>query len=131
MRAADHAESEDRGTLDGIRVLDVAEPSGAYVGRILGELGADVVKIEPPSGDPGRHLAPFLTAGQECLSLPFIHANLNKRSLVLDLQQPQDQERFRALAAQADVVLSTEGVQTWRARGVDLAQLSVTFPGLV
>src|SRR5437870_10695950 len=94
---------EPRGALDGIRVLDVAEPGGAYVSRILGDLGADVIKIEPPGGDPGRQMAPWLKAEQASMSLAFVHANLNKRSLVLDLRQRQDQERWRALAAQADV----------------------------
>ena len=51
---------EIRGALDGIRVLDVAAPSGAYVSRVFGDLGADVIKIEPPEGDPGRYLAPWL-----------------------------------------------------------------------
>ena len=49
------------GALDGVRVLDVAEPLGAFVSRILGDLGADVIKIEPPTGDPGRNLSPFAT----------------------------------------------------------------------
>src|SRR5499427_5865844 len=122
---------ESRGALDGIHVLDVAEPYGAYVSRLLGDLGADVIKIEPPGGDPGRQMAPLLPVGAEQLSLPFVHANLNKRSIVLDVQQPQDQERFRALAGQADVVVSTEGVATWGSRGVDLKRLSDDFPRLV
>ena len=108
------------GAFDGIRVLDVAEPIGAYVSRILGDLGADVIKIEPPGGDPGRHLSPFYTVGQEQVSLPFVHANLNKQSMILNLEQREDQERFRALAEQADVVVSTENAETWAARGVDL-----------
>ena len=98
------------GALEGMRVLDVAEPLGAFVSRILADLGADVIKVEPPGGDPGRHLSPLLTTGQERLSLPFVHANVNKRSIILDLEQRQDQERFRALAAQSDVVVSTEGM---------------------
>ena len=52
------------GALAGVRVLDVAAPLGAFVSRILGDLGADVIKIEPPGGDAGRHLSPFLTTGQ-------------------------------------------------------------------
>src|SRR5215475_476144 len=119
---------EPRGALNGIQVLDVAEPYGAYVNRLLGDLGADVIKIEPPGGDPGRQMAPLLPVGAEQLSLPFVHANLNKRSIVLDMQQPQDQERFRVLARQADVVVSTEGVAAWATRGVDLKQLSTDFP---
>ena len=119
------------GALDGLRVLDVAEPIGSSVSRILGDLGAEVIKIEPPGGDPGRRLAPLYTVDQEQVSLPFVHANLSKRSLVLDLDQRQDQERFRALARQADVVVSTEGAETWAARGVDLERLPSLHPGLV
>jgi crotonobetainyl-CoA:carnitine CoA-transferase CaiB-like acyl-CoA transferase len=126
---SDHEQSQ--GALQGIRVLDVAEPSGALVGRILGDLGADVIKIEPPGGDPGRHLAPFVTTAEARLSLPFLRANLNKRSVILDMQQRQDQERFRVLAAQADVVVSTEGLATWAARGIDLERLSRFYPRLV
>ena len=122
------------GALSGMRVLDVTEPLGAYVSRILGDLGADVIKIEPPGGDPGRRLAPFIkthTAAPDRVSLPFVHANLNKRSQVLDLEQREDQARFRALAAQADVVVSTEGLKTWAARGVDVGQLATLSPRLV
>ncbi len=122
------------GALSGIRVLDVAEPLGSYVSRILGDLGADVIKIEPPGGDPGQRLSPFIetdTAEPDGVSLPFVHANLSKRSQVLDLESRQGQARFRALAAQADVVVSTEGVKTWAARGVDLEQLATLFPSLV
>ncbi len=122
------------GPLDGIRVLDVAEPLGSYVSRILGDLGADVMKIEPPGGDPARRLSPIIegdSAELEPLSLPFVHANLNKRSRVLDLDQREDRARFRALAAQADVVVSTEGIKTWAARGIDLGQLPALSPSLV
>jgi crotonobetainyl-CoA:carnitine CoA-transferase CaiB-like acyl-CoA transferase len=119
------------GAFDGIRVLDVAEPIGACVSRILGDLGADVIKIEPPGGDPGRRLSPFYTVGQEQVSLPFVHANLNKRSMILNLEQREDQERFRALAEQADVVVSTENAEIWAARGVDLNQLSTLYPRLI
>ena len=128
------ASDSGRGALSGVRVLDAAEPMGAYVSRILGDLGADVIKIEPPGGDPGRRLAPFIASGaadQERLSLPFTHANLSKRSCVLDLEQREGQARFRALAAQADVVVSTEGVSAWAARGVDLGRLAAQFPALV
>ncbi len=129
MVAADYNES--LGTLDGIRVLDVAAPPGAYVSRILGDLGADVIKIEPPGGDPSRYFVPFVNVGQEHVSLPFVQANLSKRSMILDLDQPQDQQRFRALAAQADVVISTDSAETWARRGVRLDQLAAAYPRLV
>jgi crotonobetainyl-CoA:carnitine CoA-transferase CaiB-like acyl-CoA transferase len=119
------------GALDGVRVLDVAEPLGAFVSRILGDLGADVIKVEPPGGDPGRDLYPFIAQDAERLSLSFVHANVNKRSIILDLEQPEDQEQFRLLAEQADVVVSTQGIATWAVRGIDLERLSVFYPRLV
>ena len=61
MTAANH--ESPAGALEGMRVLDVAAPLGAFVSRILGDLGADVIKIEPPGGDPGRHLSPFAHRG--------------------------------------------------------------------
>jgi crotonobetainyl-CoA:carnitine CoA-transferase CaiB-like acyl-CoA transferase len=131
MTAANDDRDYSSGALEGVRVLDVAEPIGAFVSRILGDLGADVIKIEPPEGDPGRHLSPFATAGEERLSLPFVRANLNKRSVILDLQQRQDQEHFRVLMAEADVVVSTEGTAAWAARGIDLERLSTFYPRLV
>lgn len=119
------------GALDGVRVLDVAEPLGALVSRILGDLGADVIKVEPPGGDPSRDFYPFVKKDAERLSLSFVRANVNKRSIILDLEQREDQEQFRALAEQADVVVSTEGMATWAARGMDLERLSGLYPRLV
>jgi crotonobetainyl-CoA:carnitine CoA-transferase CaiB-like acyl-CoA transferase len=119
------------GALEGVRVLDVTEPFGALVGRFLGDLGADVIKVEPPEGNTGRHLAPFLTKGEERLSLAFVRANVNKRSIILDLARRQGQERFRGLAAQADVVVSTEGLATWASRGIDVEHITTFYPRLV
>ena len=119
------------GMLQGVRVLEVTEPLGALVGRFLADLGADVVKIEPPEGDGGRRAAPFAGTGGERLSLPFVRANVNKRSVILDLAQRRDQERFRSLAARADVVVSTDGAAAWTARGVDLNGLATVYPRLV
>ena len=119
------------GMLQGVRVLEVTEPLGALVGRFLADLGADVIKIEPPEGDGGRHASPFVGAGDERLSLPFVRANVNKRSVILDLTQRRDQERFRSLAERADVVVSTDGIAAWAARGVDLNALATVYPRLV
>ena len=119
------------GMLQGVRVLEVTEPLGALVGRFLADLGADVIKIEPPEGDKGRRAAPFAGAGGERLSLPFVRANVNKRSVILDLAQRRDQERFRGLAERADVVVSTDGIAAWAARGIDLNGLATAYPRLV
>ena len=119
------------GMLQGVRVLDVTEPLGALVGRFLADLGADVIKVEPPEGDGGRRAAPFAGTGDDRLSLPFVRANVNKRSVILDLAQRRDQERFRSLAARADVVVSTDGIDAWAARGIDLNGLAAVYPRLV
>lgn len=119
------------GALESVRVLDVAEPMGSFISRILGDLGADVIKIEPPGGDPGRQLSPFVTKGEERLSLPFVRGNLNKRSIILDLDQADDQNRFRHLVEQSDIVVSTAGLATWASRGIDLERLSARYPHLV
>jgi crotonobetainyl-CoA:carnitine CoA-transferase CaiB-like acyl-CoA transferase len=119
------------GPLDGIRVLDVAQPLGAFVSRILGDLGADVIKIEPPAGASGRRAAPFRTVGAAPVSLPFMHANLSKRGMILDLEEGEGQARFATLVEQADVVVSTESSATWAARGLYLDRLPERYPRLV
>src|SRR2546426_12731736 len=69
-----------------LRVVDLTDLRGAFAGRLLADLGADVVKVEPPRGDPGRLVPPF--AGGVAApdrSLPFLYRNANKRGAVLDL----------------------------------------------
>ncbi|MBI2887860.1 MAG: CoA transferase [Chloroflexi bacterium] len=117
--------------LEGIRALDVADHLGAYTGRLLAEMGADVVKVEAPQGDVSRRLAPFAATAAGPLALPFVHDNVGKRSIVLDLDRPDDQERFRALAEAADVVLSTATKEQWESQGINLDRLSQEFPRLV
>ena len=124
-------DTQPSGMLHGLRVLEVAEPLGALVGRFLADLGADVIKVEPPEGDRGRRATPYIGDGAEGLSLPFVRANVNKRGVVLDLDQTRDQGRFRDLAARADVVVSTEGIDAWAARGIDLKGLAPAYPRLV
>jgi len=73
------------GVLDGIRVLDLAGVSGALAGKLLAGLGADVVKVEPPGGDPARRIPPFVDGVPHPeRSLFFWFYHLGKRSLVLD-----------------------------------------------
>lgn len=95
------------GALDGLRVLDLSSQlSGPYCAMLLGDLGADVVKVERPgSGDDARVMAPFV-AGE---SAPFMTFNRNKRSLTLDLKTAEGLAIARRLATRADVVL-----ENWR-----------------
>ena len=121
--------SEDGpGALSHLRVLDLTSASAAYAGKLLADLGADVIKIEPPGGDPARREAPH---GRDGASLPFRYENANKRSLVLDLASRPDREDFVGLAREADLVLEALPVGRLPALGLDFATLSEENPGLV
>ena len=79
--------------LAGRRVLELAGPSGAYCGKLFADLGADVIKVEPPGGDPARWIPPFWgDLPHPERSLPFLYLNANKRSLELDLASAAGRE---------------------------------------
>src|SRR5262245_38111435 len=108
-----------RGNLDGIRVLDLTSEAGHFAGKLLGDLGADVVKIEPPAGDPVRHHAPFWGhADDPERSLQWLAYNTSKRGITLDLAVQRGRELFLALAARADAVLESERPGALAARGL-------------
>ena len=88
--------------LEGVKVLDFTEyGAGPFCSMMLGDLGADIIKVEPPRGDALRQWGPM----QEGMSAPFFQLNRNKRSVVLDLKDPRDQERARELACRSDVLI--------------------------
>src|SRR6476661_6185747 len=88
--------------LAGVRVIELANfIAGPLAGTLLGDMGADVVKVEPPQGDMGRATPPI----RNDESVSFTALNRNKRSLVLDLKQPEAQEIIRKLAAKSDVLV--------------------------
>ena len=100
--------------LDGIRVIELADDSdaaaaAAYCGRILADLGADVIKIEPPGGDPLRATPPFVNgvAGPD-RSLCWIALNANKRGVVVDRGSRDGERRFRWLVERSDIVVTAD-----------------------
>jgi crotonobetainyl-CoA:carnitine CoA-transferase CaiB-like acyl-CoA transferase len=94
--------------LNGRRVLDLTTPLGHLCGKILGDLGADVIKVEPPAGDAGRSRPPIYTApGGERHSMFWLSYNTNKRGVTLNLESPEGRELFHRLAASADVTLES------------------------
>ncbi|WP_218833770.1 CaiB/BaiF CoA transferase family protein [Rhodococcus sp. ACPA4] len=96
------------GFLGGVRVLEVGDELGEYCGKVLAGLGADVVRIEPPEGTATRSYGPFYhDEPHRDRSLHFWHYNLGKRSAVMDLDTPEGQADFHALAATADVIIDS------------------------
>ena len=90
------------------RVLDLSDEKGALCGRMLGDLGADVIKIEKPGGDPQRHIGPFYSgvANPE-KSLFWFAYNANKRGITLDIESAEGRKIFRDLIGHADVVIES------------------------
>ena len=94
--------------LAGVRVLELAGATAQYCGKLLGDMGADVIKIEPPDGDLARRTGPFAgDVPSVNRSLPFWYFNTSKRGITLDLTQADGRKLCRRLASIADVVLES------------------------
>jgi len=101
-------EIEREGMLSPYRVLDLTDNKGWVCGKLLGDLGADVIKIEPPGGDPGRNIGPFYHDEIDPnKSLYWFACNTSKRSITLDLEKQEGTAIFSKLVAGADFVLES------------------------
>ena len=117
------------GPLNGVRVLDLTTVvMGPFATQILGDMGADVIKIEAPVGDSMRKVGPFRHPGMGPL---YLQANRNKRSVVLDLKQQQDRDALLALVPSADILVYNIRPQAMRRLGLDYDTLSAINPGLI
>ena len=117
--------------LEGVRVLDLTDERGLLAGRILADLGADVVQVEPPDGSPARDRLPRPRDQSHRTSYVWEAYAANKRGVVADLDTPEGQRRVRELAASADVVFENEGPAVQAGRGLDAADLSAINSRLV
>jgi crotonobetainyl-CoA:carnitine CoA-transferase CaiB-like acyl-CoA transferase len=106
--------------LGGCRVLDLADLSGAVCGRILADLGADVVKVERPGGEADRLRPPFIGGHANAdRSIPWLAANVNKRGVTLDLGSAEGRALFARLAATARIVVESSAPGRLAALGLD------------
>ncbi len=115
--------------LHGLRVLDFTQfLAGPYATMILGDLGAEVIKIETPSGELSRHLPPHFLDGD---SLYYHSVNRNKRSLALDLKKPEAKRIVRELIDEVDVVIENFRPGVMARLGFDPAETLERRPGLI
>ena len=116
------------GPLSGIRVLEFGSfVAGPWAGQLMADMGADVVKVEPPSGDPWRHASPF--APNE--SRVFVPLNRGVRSICLDLKQESGRAVLRRLFESADGIISNNRRDTALKLGIDYQTVSRINPQLV
>lgn len=116
--------------LESLRVIDLAGESALYAGRMLAELGADVIRVEPPGGDQVRQRSPRLD-DPERTSLYHLHFNGGKRGVTLDLTTPRGMELLRQLIDGSDILLTTWTRAELARRGLDYAFLAASNPALV
>lgn len=116
------------GALEGVRILEFSEMIAApFAGMHLGDLGADIIKVEPPGGEPWRLTAPFAPTE----SRTFLSLNRNKRDLAIDLKTPEGREVIHRLVPDIDVVLVNYRPDTPKNLGIDDATLRALNPRLI
>jgi crotonobetainyl-CoA:carnitine CoA-transferase CaiB-like acyl-CoA transferase len=117
--------------LAGIRVLELTQVmAGPFCGQVLADMGADVVKVEPPgTGDQTRHAMGFRMRGEDTAA--FLAVNRNKRSVALDLKEPADREAFHGLVGAADVVLENYRPGVAAKLGADYETLAALNPRII
>ena len=119
--------------LSGIRVVEYSiGPSGATCAKTFADLGADVLKVEPPEGEPARRLGPFPNDRPDPeASGIFLYLNANKRGVTLDLRHPADRARIHELIGGADVFVTDVQPKQAAALGIDSATVGGLFPRLI
>jgi crotonobetainyl-CoA:carnitine CoA-transferase CaiB-like acyl-CoA transferase len=122
------------GPLEGVKVVEITMfQQGPVAGMRLGDLGADVIKVEPRTGDPARGFMKIIgaMAGLKGKNYYFEHGNRNKRSIVLDLKNPRGMELFLRLIDQADVFVNNMSIRAPMNMGIGPEQLLARNPRLI
>jgi crotonobetainyl-CoA:carnitine CoA-transferase CaiB-like acyl-CoA transferase len=129
MTLAPTAAPRPTGPLHGVRIIDLTRVlAGPFATMQLADLGADVIKVESPSGDDTRRWGPPWVAGE---SAYYVCTNRNKRGIVLDFREPSAREALKRLVAGADVLIENFRVGTMERWGLGYEQLQEVNPGLI
>jgi len=114
------------------RILDLTGPEGVFCGKLLADYGAEVIKVEPPSGDSTRQRPPFIgdDPGSEQSSY-FLFYNTNKKSVTVDLEKPEGRDLFKKLIVSADVLIESFPVGYLKSLGLDFDSIQPGNPGLI
>ena len=117
------------GPLQGVRVVDMTSVGmGPYATQILGDMGAEILKVEAPEGDVFRTTAPAASPG---MGPAYLNLNRNKRSVTLDAKQPEDREKLLQLIDEADVFVSNVRPAALKRLGLDPVTLCERSPRLI
>ncbi len=117
------------GPLSHLRILDLTQRlAGPYGTQMLGDLGADVIKLEPPGGDPTHKTPPYFAGDESTYYLSF---NRNKRSIIVDLKKPEGRAVARRVLAKCDALIENNRPGVMARLGLSYEDLKPDFPGLV
>jgi benzylsuccinate CoA-transferase BbsE subunit len=120
------------GALEGVRVLDLAGPAGVYCGKLLADLGADVIRVEPPAGDASRQVEPYLEDKPSIEgSLFHWHFNANKRGITLDIGTRGGRRLFQRLVDLSQIVIETAKPGHLESIGLGYDALRAINPGVI
>ncbi|GIS93198.1 MAG: hypothetical protein CM1200mP22_04350 [Dehalococcoidia bacterium] len=120
------------GPLAGLRVLELTGEHAQFCGKLMADLGADVIKVEPPGGQETRNVGPYLNDEYHPeRSLYFWHYNTSKRGVTLDITSPEGQEVFKRLAGTAGLILESFPAGYLPSIGLGYEDLSAVNPGLI
>jgi crotonobetainyl-CoA:carnitine CoA-transferase CaiB-like acyl-CoA transferase len=120
------------GPLDDLRVIELCDEAGTWAGKLLADMGANVIKVEPPGGTPPRHYPPFYhDEPHPDRSLNFWNYNTSKRGITLNLDEPEGREVFKRLVASADMLVEDQPPGQMAAWGLDYPDLSADHKELI
>ena len=124
--------TDTQSLLEPYRVLDLTEGGYSIAGKVFGDLGADVIKVEPPGGSPSRNTGPFYRDDPDHeKSLAWFAYNANKRSVTLDIETAAGRELFRGLGGSAHFVFESYEPGYMEGLGLGYEDLSRTCPRII